>query len=1049
MLSRTALRQLMAHAASAGSLQAVYQTALHGVQEALNVERASLLVFDATGTMRFVAWSGLSDAYRGAVDGHSPWSVTETAATTLLVSDVDQDPSLMGLLPIFRRETIRALAFVPLQFGTRLLGKFMLYYREPHTFSDAEVAIAEQIADHVAFALEHHRIAVALESRLMTERDLRQHAEREAALREANERRLNLALTAGRMGAWDWDVTSGRVNWSSELERIHGLEPGMFEGTIDAVRRDVHPGDADRVSAAIAAALDAPDSRYEIEYRIVRPDGTLRWLGATGRVFLDSSGRPHRMVGICRDVTERKRVEEASAFVAEASRVLATTLAPETIIENLARLVVPPLADWCIVQVTDAEGYLHPVEIAHQDGGRTTLMWDLLRGWPSRSDHFGSGASVVSTGQSVVIPRITDDQSESRFDGDVHLVEMLKEMRLRSAMTVPLQARGRTFGALTLISAESGRLYDDADLRFAEDIASWAALAIDNAQLYRQAEEARLAAETARGQLEALARVSDQVAISLDPDEALRQLAVRVVPAFADFCVTYASADGIFRPLGFAHRDASKLALVETLAHNLCVSLDERGAPGKVIRLGEPRVLTTLPPGFAAAEPSPAPLNEGRSGLEPRSIMTAPLNARGRTLGAIVYGMSCDSGRRFDDADLKIAMELANRAALLVDNARLYAEARTAVRSRDEMVAFVSHDLRDPLQSISAATATLRREPQTEENAESLKSIERASTQMQRLVQDLLDISLIEAGRLLIDREEVDLPDLMLELQTLVFPQIKAKNARLETRLAADSPRVSIDRHRILEVLLNLIGNSLKFGAAGGLVTVGVERKEDAVRFWVQDTGAGISPEQLDRIFDRFWRADRGAGAGLGLSVAKGIVEAHGGRIDVTSQVGAGSTFFFTLPLQPATDGSSARQRLPEERHSVQQHRRQRVLLVDDDRDVVRSLVRLVRSFGHDICVAYSGEEALQVGEQFQPQIVLMDIGLPGLSGYDTAREMRSRPWGESVNLVAVTGWARQADQRRALEAGFDRHLTKPVHTDLLEALLNGSAVSADFNRIR
>src|SRR5690349_14798932 len=226
MLSRNALRQLMAQAASAGSLQAVYNAALRGVQEALNIERASLLVFDAGGTMHFVAWSGLSDAYRTAVDGHSPWSVEETAATSILVPDVEEDTSLAEYLPIFRREDIRGLAFIPVQFGRRLLGKFMLYSRAPHAFSDAEIAVAEQIADHVASALEHHRMAVTLESRLAVERDLREHAEREAASREANARRLSLALSARGMGAWDWDIEHSTVTWSSELENIHGLESG-------------------------------------------------------------------------------------------------------------------------------------------------------------------------------------------------------------------------------------------------------------------------------------------------------------------------------------------------------------------------------------------------------------------------------------------------------------------------------------------------------------------------------------------------------------------------------------------------------------------------------------------------------------------------------------------------------------------------------------------------------------------------------------------------------------------------------------------------------
>ena len=852
MLSRIALRQLMAQAASAGSLQAVYDAALRGVQEALNVERASLLVFDASGTMRFVAWSGLSDAYRTAVDGHSPWSVDETAATPILVPDIEQDASLTHYVPIFRREDIRALAFVPLQFGTRLLGKFMLYSREPYAFSDAEIAVAEQIADHVASALEHHRMAVALESRLAVERDLREHAEREAALREANERRLNLALTAGRMGAWDWDIERDTVTWSSELESIHGLEPGSFEGTLAAYRRDVHPADVERVSAAIAQALDAPGAGYEIEYRIVRPDLAVRWLSASGRAIVDDSGRPIRMVGICRDVTERKRAEEARAFIANASRVLAKTLAPETIISDLTHLIVPSFADWCIVQVTDAEGQLHPVEITHQHDRQTRVMSELFRRWPSPPDRADSAATVANTGQARLIARITDDMLEGRVDASS--AQALQEMRLRSAISVPLQARGRTVGVLTLISAQSDRIYDNTDLRFAEEIASW--------------------------------------------------------------------------------------------------------------------------------------------------------------------------------------------AAITIDNARLFAEARAAVRSRDDMVAFVSHDLRNPLQSIAAGTAVLQLEPQTAENAETIESIAHASTEMQRLVQDLLDVSTIEAGRMLVNPTQVDLSELMAELQTIVSPQVKARRARIETTLAAGIPTVAADRHRLLQVLLNLIGNALKFGRPGGVVTIGAERLNDAIRIWVQDTGSGISSDELPRVFDRFWRANRGTGTGLGLALAKGIIEAHGGQIGVTSELGVGSTFFFTLPLHPVADVSPARTELPNlERPGQQPGRGLRLLLVDDDHDVVQSLVRLVRSLGHDIRVAFGGEAALQVADQFEPQIVLMDVSLPGLSGYETARAMRTRPWAEGITLVAMTGWARDGDRRRAREAGFDRHITKPVDADVLAALLNAAVV--------
>jgi signal transduction histidine kinase/CheY-like chemotaxis protein len=498
------------------------------------------------------------------------------------------------------------------------------------------------------------------------------------------------------------------------------------------------------------------------------------------------------------------------------------------------------------------------------------------------------------------------------------------------------------------------------------------------------------------------------------------------VPAFADYCVTYAADAQVIRPLGMAHRDPANVPLVEKLVHSHDVNIDDAAGPGMVIRLGEPSMTDA-----SAAVPE----------LDTRSVMTVPLKARGRTLGAIVLAAIGESGRRFGEADLEIAMELASRAALLVDNARLYAEARTAVRWRDEMVAFVSHDLRSPLQSISAATAMLQREPQPAESIEDIETIARASTQMERLVQDLLDVSTIEAGRLFISREPVDLPDLIAELQMLVSPQVRAGIARLETRLARDLPQVSLDRHRILEVLLNLIGNAFKFGTPGGLVIVGAERQADAVRIWVRDTGAGISPEQLPRVFDRFWRLDRRAGAGLGLAVAKGIVEAHGGQIDVTSQLGIGSTFFFTLPVQSGADVSRARDARPTRQLEQQQpSRSQRVLVVDDDPDVVHSLARLVRSLGHTVHIALSGEDALEVAEAVRPDIVLMDIGLPGLSGYDTARELRAQAWASGVILIALTGLARDADRLRALGAGFDLHIAKPVDADVLETLLNAPA---------
>jgi signal transduction histidine kinase len=245
-----------------------------------------------------------------------------------------------------------------------------------------------------------------------------------------------------------------------------------------------------------------------------------------------------------------------------------------------------------------------------------------------------------------------------------------------------------------------------------------------------------------------------------------------------------------------------------------------------------------------------------------------------------------------------MAIELARRAALLIDNARLYTEARSAIRARDDMIAIVSHDLRDPLQTITAAAATLRFESKDDE-AESVRRISLASTQMRRLVQDLLDLSRIDAGQLSIRQDRISLMALVKEAHTLFQPQAEAKGVRLECGVAEDLPPVAGDRHRVLQVLQNLIGNALKFVPAGGAVTVSAEWQGDVIRVNVADTGAGIANDDLTKVFDRFWRADRrdGGGVGLGLAVAKGIVEAHGGRIGAQSQLGAGSRFYFTLPV--------------------------------------------------------------------------------------------------------------------------------------------------------
>jgi PAS domain S-box-containing protein len=283
----------------ARSLDDIYGAALDALGEGLGIDRASILLFDADGVMRFKAWRGLSPEYRQAVEGHTPWAPDSPEPDPVTVDDIRREPSLASFMPDLEREGIASLAFVPLVSRDRVIGKFMVYHGAPHAFSREELQLAGLVAGQVAFAVERTRA--------------------EAQARRSEER-LRFALDAAAMGTWDWDLTTNHVEWSPNLERIHGLPGGTFDGTFASYEREIHPDDRARVLASSRRAL-AEGVPHDVEYRIVAPDGTERWCEGKGRVEYDN-GRPVRMTGVCMMVTRRKEAELARLAAAEeASRL--------------------------------------------------------------------------------------------------------------------------------------------------------------------------------------------------------------------------------------------------------------------------------------------------------------------------------------------------------------------------------------------------------------------------------------------------------------------------------------------------------------------------------------------------------------------------------------------------------------------------------------------------------------------------------------------------------------------------------------------------------
>jgi signal transduction histidine kinase len=490
----------------------------------------------------------------------------------------------------------------------------------------------------------------------------------------------------------------------------------------------------------------------------------------------------------------------------------------------------------------------------------------------------------------------------------------------RSFVVLPLVNESLAIFGVLLV--ESVRELSEPDLSFVNAAANQLAVALDRhrslgrevalrerAESLERAEKealakaqvARAEAEAARNRLGFLSDVSATLASSLDYGETLSRLAHLAVPALGEWCaVDMIEGERLVRP-GAAHRDPRLEPLVRELGryHNASVP---HGA-SLVTRTGQPELVAAITPAFAAElEPYPR-FHEALRQLRLTSFVAVPLVGHGGVLGSITVGRT-DAQPAFDAEDLALARELCGRAAVAVENARLYAASRNAVRARDQFLAVVSHDLRNPLGAIDLTVSLMLRSlPATDaKTRKRAENIRRSVHRMNRLIDDLLDMASIDANRLAIDAKATDVSGILAETHD-TFAEIAAeKRLRFDCRIAPAVHEARCDRGRILQVLSNLVGNAVKFTSEGGAITLAAEREPGAVHVSVTDTGRGMSKEEVAHAFERFWQVQTvgRSGIGLGLFIARGIVEAHGGRIWVESEPGKGTSFFFTLPVPDA-----------------------------------------------------------------------------------------------------------------------------------------------------
>jgi len=419
-----------------------------------------------------------------------------------------------------------------------------------------------------------------------------------------------------------------------------------------------------------------------------------------------------------------------------------------------------------------------------------------------------------------------------------------------------------------------------------------------NALVREQA--ARAEAENSEKRAALLAEASRVLSASFDYQTTLAALVRLAVPALADYCaLDIVSADDSFERVGEAHVDPAKSPLIRQVARFPRSALTANHPLIRVVTTGVPVLEAVITPAFIRASFSEPEQRRTVEALEPRSLICVPLVNSGKPLGALTL-VTSGSGRRYEVADLSLAADLARRAAIVVEHARLFHEAQQATRARDDVLAVVAHDLRNPLNTVTMAVS-LMLETTPVENVQERRQVEilrRAADRMNRMIQDLLDVKRMESGRLGIEAQPESAASLVNDTIEMLRPIATGSTIVLESQVGENLLPVMADAARIQQVLSNLVGNAVKFTPRDGRVPVCAEPIDGGVRFAVKDNGPGIPPDQVPHIFGQFWQAmpsDR-RGIGLGLAIAKGIVEAHGGMIWVESQVGSGSNFYFTLP---------------------------------------------------------------------------------------------------------------------------------------------------------
>jgi signal transduction histidine kinase/DNA-binding response OmpR family regulator len=556
----------------------------------------------------------------------------------------------------------------------------------------------------------------------------------------------------------------------------------------------------------------------------------------------------------------------------------------------------------------------------------------------------------------------------------------------------------------------------------------------------------RLAAEQANHHFAFLAKASGVLANSLDLNATLRGLTKLVVPFLSDLCVV-SLADESHNPYrtDWAWKEGSGELCSASESKWPVVSSELTVALERVLTTRTKELLPDLNERWAGPD-NPNGEDPNFPAFTLNSAVVLPLTARDKILGCLAFAYG-PSERQYNQSNLSLMEDLASRAGIALDNAMLVRNIQEADRHKDEFLATLAHELRNPLAPIRNSLHMLHLADARTDVGKLHETMERQVNHMVRLVDDLLEVSRITRGKIDLRKEVVDLASVVRSAVETSKPYLDAAKHVLTVSIPEEPIYLEADSVRLAQVISNLLNNAAKYTDAGGQIHLSAERVGDAVRVVLRDNGVGIPAEMLPKVFNIFTQIDRTlgrsqGGLGIGLTIVKRLVEMHAGRVEVFSDgEGRGSEFVVTLPLakrapvvQPVTPPPQVQP--PKED--------QRILVVDDNRDAADSLGALLEFLSARVRVEYNGASALAALDAFKPDIIFLDIGMPGMDGYEVARRIRQAEAHKCVRLIALTGWGQSEDLRRSRDAGFDLHLVKPIEFHTLQSLIHDQSIQTN-----